>query len=125
MNYFKLILEISRLFHCCGANGPDDIKNSTVALECCHVDNDTNAVYNQGCADVTVDLLKKNALNFLLIPSCVILLVELYAILIIPVLIGICRRHKLLENKVYAFEDDLFINSNCYSYNCFRYQNKK
>lgn len=86
--YCQGMKAMSTLFHCCGANGPSDFTNSTVALECCHTDATGKVLYEEGCADKTVNLIRKNALNFLVKPSGVILGIELFAIIMVAFLIG-------------------------------------
>ena len=76
------------MFHCCGVNSPDDFVNATIASECCSADDLTGLIYRDGCADKSVEKFKANALNLLVLPSGVILTIELIAMLMVSFLIG-------------------------------------
>lgn len=86
--YCDAMKGVSTLFHCCGVNSPDDFVNATIASECCSTDDLTGLIYRDGCADKSVEKFKANALNLLVLPSGVILTIELFAILMVPFLIG-------------------------------------
>mgnify|MGYP001810763262 CR=1 FL=1 len=89
-NAFKTLSEI---FECCGANGPRDFTNDTVALNCC-------LDYEQGCGNKAVDALNSGATNIIFIPNGTILGFELIIILLVPFLIGrILRNAKKDEER--------------------------
>ena len=73
---------ISEIFQCCGASGPGDFKNETYITECCV---DAEKI---GCADKTVNDIKDNGVNIIIIPNVVILAFELLIIIMVPFLIG-------------------------------------
>lgn len=78
---------LSEVFHCCGVTKPSDFINQTLTTECCAQDKNSNP-YTDGCGDKSFNDLQKNAINLLIIPSAVILLVELFSIITVPFLIG-------------------------------------
>lgn len=84
----ELVLTLSNLFDCCGGfDGPNDFRNKTLAKSCCKLDKN-NMTSNQGCASKSVDYITDKSVELLIIPSGVILAVELLAIVMIPFLIG-------------------------------------
>ena len=75
---------LSEVFKCCGLNGPNDFTNKTIISECC----EPKVPYEVGCGQKSIDDIKKNALNLLFIPSGIILIIELFAVVMVPFLIG-------------------------------------
>lgn len=83
-----LFKALSNTFHCCGVNSYKDFTlNGTV---CCDIDEETKKIPNEnvGCRDKSVELVKENAINLLIIPSAIILVVELFALSMVPCMIG-------------------------------------
>ena len=78
-NNCEFIHALSRIFKCCGANGPSDFASSDNLKTCCKVPTPT-----QGCADASVDWIKNVSTKLLVIPLAVILFVELVLIVIVP-----------------------------------------
>lgn len=77
---------LSDVFKCCGAKGPGDFAdvNTTLTGDCC-----VNKNPNQpGCANKTVDDVEKNVVNLLVIPTAIILVIEFFAIITVPFLVG-------------------------------------
>ena len=83
-DFFKTL---STTFKCCGVNNYQDFKlNGTV---CCDVDKDKIIPNdNVGCRDKSIQMVKENAINLLIIPSGIILVVELFALSMVPCMIG-------------------------------------
>jgi len=81
----KVMNGLSTFFKCCGSKGPQDFKE-TERNACCN--NGALAVTQPGCADTSVDFVKKYSTNFLVIPTCVIVFIELLAIVSVSLLIG-------------------------------------
>jgi hypothetical protein len=77
-----LIRNLSNIFECCGANGPEDFKSLELRTKCC-----VNDTTTKGCSDETMSKLKQYSIYYLIIPSAVIFIVELFAIVTIPILI--------------------------------------
>lgn len=73
----EIMKELSELFDCCGSQSPSDF-NSTVREKCCG-----DYKTNEGCAPRSISVIKKNSVSYLIVPSCVILVIELFAILIV------------------------------------------
>jgi hypothetical protein len=86
-NKCKLMLSLSNFFECCGANSPTELTSKI----CCKVPTPT-----QGCADASVDWIKKYSTYLLIIPTAVILFVELVSIVGVPFMIG--RISKEMKN---------------------------
>jgi hypothetical protein len=85
-----VFVEFSDAFQCCGAdNGPDDFGNTTIAKECCSKKKD----YDKGCGQVSLDAIVKGSINFLVIPSAVILGIELFAIISVSCICGKRKRN--------------------------------
>ena len=78
---------LSEVFKCCGLEGPNDFTNKTVILTCCEPNKD-KVPYESGCGQKSIDDIKKNAINLLFIPSGIILVIELFAVVMVPFLIG-------------------------------------
>ena len=89
---------LSSVFDCCGANGSQDFLNKTLIGKCCHTDEQFAGI---GCADKTVDAIKTNGINIVLIPNSILLGIELLFILTIPMLISkIKRKDKYMDRQV-------------------------
>jgi hypothetical protein len=81
--------KFSDAFECCGAdNGPEDFGNITIAKDCCSKETD----YMRGCGQVSLDAIVKGSINFLVIPSGVILGIELFAIISVSCICGKRKR---------------------------------
>merc|ERR1719468_1135172 len=76
---------ISTAFDCCGYEGP--LNNATTAEDCCKVNKD-KTIPKQGCNEKSINKIEKNALNFLIIPSAIILGIEVFVFITVPFLIG-------------------------------------
>ena len=88
-NNCEFMHALSMIFKCCGANGPSDFASSDNLKTCC-----INQALKQGCADASVDWIKKYSTYLLIIPIAVILFVELVLIVIVPLVIrDISRPH--------------------------------
>lgn len=74
---------LSTAFACCGNKGNDLLPS--VGQICCSNYNSTASV---GCTDKAISYLKDNAVSFIIIPSGVILLVELIVIVTVPFIMG-------------------------------------
>ena len=79
-NKCKLMLSLSNFFECCGAIGPTELVSKPT---CCKT-----PIPKQGCADASVDWIKKYSTYLLIIPTAVILFVELVSIVGVPFMIG-------------------------------------
>jgi hypothetical protein len=79
----KFMLALSNFCECCGFNGASDFSRD-VAMECCAKPSDQK----DGCAQKSYDQLKSVSFNLIIVPSLVILAIELFAILVVPFLIG-------------------------------------
>ena len=79
----EIMKGLSNLFTCCGANGPQDFANTANIANCCQ-----DASVKNGCADTSVDAIKKYSIYLLVIPTSVILFIELISIISVPFLIG-------------------------------------
>ena len=79
---------LSTVFECCGSTGPNDFVNQTYVDKCC-----ISKVY-VGCAEKTVDTIKTNGVEIILIPNVVFLVLELILILVIPCLVTSIRQAK-------------------------------
>jgi hypothetical protein len=64
-------------------NGPQDFQNPDFRTECCYSNKTTT-----GCADQTVNTIKTDSVNLIIIPNCSILAIELIIIILVPFLIG-------------------------------------
>lgn len=71
---------ISDLFQCCGYNGPNDFIDPA-NKKCCQ-----SPTSNAGCGQLAPDKLKTSAINFLVIPSAIILFIEFVQIVAVPIL---------------------------------------
>lgn len=78
-----LSFAISEIFHCCGAQEPNDFVNASLVEKCCK-----RKDYKVACGDKVVSSIKNNAVNLLIIPNSVILAIELFGIIMVPFLIG-------------------------------------
>ena len=79
----KFMLALSNFCDCCGFNGANDF-STDVATECCA------KPYNQqdGCAQKSYNKLQSVSFYLIVVPSLVILAIELFAIIVVPFLIG-------------------------------------
>jgi hypothetical protein len=85
----SLLLSVSKVFKCCGADNVEDLP-SIQREKCCT--NYATAKYKNGCTPVIIDDIKSNAFNLIVIPSLVVLVVELFGIILVPFLIGRIRK---------------------------------
>jgi hypothetical protein len=93
---------LSSYFNCCGLstiNGPQDFTSSVTRVSCC-----ADWTRTQGCAQPAVDWLKSNAIYFLIIPTSVILFVEVSTLICVPLLVF--RVNKRLRSVRERFERD-------------------
>jgi hypothetical protein len=90
-----LMKSISDIFHCCGANGRSDF-NETLQVKCCQTGKE-----EFGCADKSINDIKNNVVNLLVIPTSIILGIEFFAMLIVPFLVGRAA-NKRKNSEVYA-----------------------
>lgn len=79
----KVMKGLSTLCDCCGYNGANDFSGPIIAQCCAPLTNHTT-----GCSQTSFDLLKRLAHNLFVIPSLVILVIELCSIIFVPFLIG-------------------------------------
>ena len=85
---------LSTIFECCGYDGPQDFNNQSSIANCCQTNKDV------GCALKTIDSIEKNAIQVILIPNVVVLVLELIMIITIPILVSRIRRSKdFAKNK--------------------------
>lgn len=82
----NLMTNISGIFQCCGANSINDFPNPS--YKCCKPEYYTA----KGCADLSVDAIKKYSIYLLVIPTAVILFIELISIIGVPFLIASISR---------------------------------
>lgn len=82
----KLLRDVSSIFKCCGANGPSDFVNASLAEQCCFGD------YDIGCTDKVVKDVVDYSTSLIVIPTILISIVEFLAIVMVPILI--CRISK-------------------------------
>ena len=77
---------LSTTFACCGDQSSKDFLNNTAPITdfCTEKTIDTDV----GCTKKVIDDLTKYASDFLIIPSCVILLVELFIMILTPIITG-------------------------------------
>lgn len=80
----NLTFAVSKIFKCCGYNGPSDFKETGLAEKCC----DQSSKETSGCGQKVVDDIKKHAVTLLVVPSVIILCIELLGMIMIPFLIG-------------------------------------
>ena len=78
-----LMQSLSKFFGCCGANGPTDFTNADNQKNCCQ-----SPVQTGGCADKSVDWIKKYSTYLLIIPTAVIFFIELVSIVGVPFMIA-------------------------------------
>jgi hypothetical protein len=89
---------LAELFKCCGSQSPSTLKNQTNIDTCC-AQSDKSIVFSvtdtspkYGCVNNVADKLIDNAKSYILIPSGVILVVELIVIVVTPLMIGDIRK---------------------------------
>lgn len=73
----KVMKALSTLFNCCGFNGTNDFTKVEIKIQCCL------AKQMIGCGQHSIDVLKNWTLHFFVIPSCVVLVIELSSILFV------------------------------------------
>lgn len=86
-NNCDLMKGFSAVFECCGIDGPSDFNNATIAQECCSIDKETARIFQDGCKIKSVKEFR-TGLNSMLIPSLLILVLEIFIISMVPFLIG-------------------------------------
>lgn len=82
---------LSELFSCCGnLRGAEDFNNEAIVPQCCAVDPSNGMVLNEkvGCSEAGVNFVSSRAVWFIMIPSAVVLGLELCLIIGVPLLIG-------------------------------------
>lgn len=82
---------LSELFGCCGnLRGAEDFVNQEFVPQCCALDPNSGNVANEkvGCSDAGVNFVSSRAVWFIMIPSAVVLGLELCLIIGVPLLIG-------------------------------------
>jgi hypothetical protein len=84
----SIMANLSGIFQCCGANNQNDFANSSLSSKCCRPE----YVAAKGCADLSVDAIKKYSIYLLIIPTAVILFIELISIIGVPFLIASISR---------------------------------
>lgn len=78
---------LSTLFNCCGAEkGPGDFNGTAIAEKCCELKDEK--LPTEGCSVKSISELEKNAENIILIPSGIILVIELFTLIMVPCIIG-------------------------------------
>jgi hypothetical protein len=91
----ELMRSFSELFKCCGANNSSDFINEYLIDECCIQRN--QSLINVGCSNQVVTFVKSNAIQIVLVPNAIILIIELITILFVPFLINKIRRLKKIS----------------------------
>lgn len=81
---------LSNLFHCCGNKNVSDFDKPYIIQDCCQDSNSTSNA--DGCSDKINDFLEDKSISYLIIPSCVILGVELIVIIFTPFIIRHVKR---------------------------------
>lgn len=90
----ELMAAFSAVFECCGKKGPSDFLNKTIAETCCSPDiNNRNETYQDGCLVKSINEYKRGV-NYLIFPSLLILLFELFVMITVPFLIGRIRHYQ-------------------------------
>lgn len=84
-----LSYDLSSLFKCCGAEGPDDFFNQTLVTSeiCCK-----SKMYTKGCNYEVVSKLKGITRNLLITPSVILIITEVFAVIVTPFLIRIAGK---------------------------------
>lgn len=82
------IKEISNTFECCGITSPNDF-SQTIQKACCK-----DPIPNKGCLSVVFEKIKLYSIYFLIIPTSVILFIELISIILVPILVFIISKNK-------------------------------
>ena len=97
----KLMKDLSVLFKCCGANGPEDFKNQTLVTDktVCF---DYKGEYANGCGKKSVNTIENNVINLIVIPSSIILGIEFFAMIMVPFLVG---KAGTLKKSSYDYDD--------------------
>ena len=79
---------MSSLFTCCGSNSSSDL-NIQAQTNCC-----VKPTPTQGCSTLIFNEIKQYSIYFLIIPTAVLLGVELICIIVVPFLIASISRNK-------------------------------
>lgn len=91
-NNCELMKGISELFECCGVNGPNDFINKTIPSLCCASYSNNSRrltkIYEKGCIDVSVTKAINEDVHYMIVPSAIILMIELFVAVMIPYFIG-------------------------------------
>jgi hypothetical protein len=96
---------LSSLFTCCGSDSPNDFKNNTDAItNCCST---KSPEVQTGCSSKIINSIQENAKIYLIIPSCIILAVELIVIVMTPVI----TKHIRSSEKNYSMQNYNFKNT--------------
>ena len=74
---------LSKIFECCGNNGPSDFNSTLIGENCCE-----NSNITIGCTGKIISMVTDNSINYLIIPSGLILAVELLVIIVTPFIIS-------------------------------------
>ena len=84
-----LMYNISTIFNCCGSSSPSDLSPAAVN-SCC-----VSPTPQQGCATLVFDELKKYSIYLLIIPTAILLGIELLCIAMVPCLLVSISRNKI------------------------------
>jgi hypothetical protein len=79
----SLMQNASSVFTCCGSLSPQNLTVNGQNL-CCKIPNNYG---NNGCTTVVTDLVKRYSNYYIIIPTSIILFIELCALITIPILI--------------------------------------
>lgn len=85
----NLMYNVSSIFNCCGAASSSDL-NSNAADLCC-----IKPTPQQGCSTLIFNEIKKYSIYLLIIPTAILLGIELLCIALVPCLIASISRNKL------------------------------
>lgn len=92
-NKCQLSFALSELFKCCGAEGPDDFFNATLVTQCCK-----SEAYKDGCNNKVIKEIEAITSNLLVVPSVILLVIELFSIIMVPFLMGAVKRRSGYES---------------------------
>lgn len=84
----NFMLKISNIFSCCGSTSPNDL-NTLAQQSCC-----IQPTPAKGCASLVFDDIKKYSIYLLIIPTAVLLGIELLCIVLVPFLVASISRNK-------------------------------
>jgi hypothetical protein len=79
----QTMLGLSKIFKCCGNSGSSDFNSTSTIIKCCE---NENVII--GCTEKIVSVITDNSINYLIIPSSVILIIELIVIIVTPFIIS-------------------------------------